>query len=130
MLDVNKFAIIRDEETPEKLIKLAQYLQKLTPLNSYANLEKGDRIIRIHESCVCQGAGTPNLRWVPITTVTEDTITRVNQKTYSFVHTAGYRTAYSGKIISGCTAWRSERHTNGFRNNIKVYVLKPNVSME
>lgn len=130
MFDTNKFAFIRCETESEMLPALEKALTKLETLNAYSDLEKGDRIIHVHETCVASGAGTPGLRWVPIVTVTETKITRVNSKTYNFEHVAGYRTSHSGKYIKDYECGREQQLPDGWRNNQRVYIIRENAHMK
>ncbi len=123
MFDASKYTCVRCEEEPELEKQLYAELNDLATLWRYSGLKKGDRVIEVHETAVASGAGTPNLRWVPIITVTEYTITRVNQKTYGFAHSGGFRTCYSGKMLIGYECWHARNTGDGWRDNQKVYVI-------
>ena len=124
MFGANKFDFIRCETETERIPELETALAGLEQLTSYANLKKGDRVIHVRDGCVSSGAGTPNMRWIPILTVTETVITRVNPKTFSFEHKSGYRESYSGKYIKDYVCGHEKILPDGWRDIQRVYIVR------
>ena len=121
ILEINGFIV--NEETPEILEELEAELEDFVQLHCWDRLEKGDRIIEVHDTCVSVGAGTPEQRFEPITTVRIIEIARVNAKTYSYKHIDGYKTSTSGKLIKGYVFNEARTGPNGFIDARRYFVI-------
>lgn len=121
-IGINKYGFIVDEENPKAMDELEIELAYLTQLRAWDNLKKGDLIIEVHDTCVSRNAGTPEQRFVPVTTVQVIQITRLNLKTYSYAHIEGHQTSGTGKLIKGYEFEEGMTGENGFRNTYRYFL--------
>ena len=121
---MSKYAFIDCEKNPELVEALEAELFQLTQLKSWDGLKKNDLILEVHDSCVSQGAGTSEQKWVPITTVRVTQITRLNPKTYGFKLIEGYdRHSLTGKYIKGYVFNEGQQGPSGFRDNRRYFII-------